>query len=398
MSVEGIKQWFSNIKPIVLIILLVAVITLCVIYIPVSETGEPIDDKQNIINEINKEGGLLRTLEIYNNTLDKAQLISNIHIPNIENYDIIDLKSLIEFKNKLELTNDNKLNEGEKKFDKLFMVLFFYFRAEGNKNGIPVKNPISQFPKNVYSNEKSIIINDINKLLKKREIDNNQTNPSEQITNSNIPNIEDYNILELKSLLDLINLVELKNKPDFMKDEEYNMLPMVFMLVLIMYFKMEYNINGKPIKTINIFSETNTETNTVKKEPIIYSNAKVSSDGSTLRYWETTYNKGLNTQYMETTHKDGTVTYNSSKQNTKNSRIQIPGTPHIDGTVVYSWGKVNDDGTVTQYSEKVDNIDGTVVYSWEKVNDDGTVTQYSEKVDNINKNGSVRYTSTTIHH
>lgn len=389
MSVEGIKKWIFNNKLIfVLIILLVVVITLCVIYIPnnkliqVNEIGKPIDEKQNIINEINKEGGLLRTLEIYNNTLDKTQLISNLHIPNIENYDIIDLKSLIEFKNKLELKNDNELNEGEKKFDKLFIVLFFYFRAEGNKNGVPVKNPISQFPKNVYSNEKSIIINDINKLLKKREIDNNNTNPSEQITNSNIPNIEDYNIVELKSLLDLINTIELKNKPDFTKDKEYNMLPMVFMLVLVMYFKMEYNINDKSIKTINIFSETNTETNTVtntvKKEPIIYSNAKVASDGSTSRYWETTDNKGLNTQYLETTHKDGTVIYNSSKQNTENSRIQIPGIPHIDDTVVYSWEKLNDDGTVTQYSEKVDKIERSVEYTSDTVNKNGSVTSSSE--------------------
>jgi hypothetical protein len=115
-----------------------------------------------------------------------------------------------------------------------------------------------------------------------------------------------------------------------------------------------------------------------QSKPIIYSNAKVASDGSTSRYWETTDNKGLNTQYMETTHKDGTVTYNSSKQNTENSRIQIPGTPHIDGTVVYSWKKINEDGTVTQYSEKVDKIERSVEYTSDTVNKNGSVTSSSE--------------------
>lgn len=391
MNAEGIKKWIIN-NPLIfgfIILLLVVIITLCVIYIPnnttisvnntqptINEKQPTINEKQNIISEINKEGGLLRTLEIYNNKLDKTKIISNLHIPNIENYDIIDLKSLIEFKNKLELKNDKELNEGEKKFDKLFIVLAFYFRAEANVNGVPEKNPISQFQKNIYSNDKSTIINDINKLLKKREIDNNQTNSSEQITNSNIPNIEDYNILELKSLLDLINLVELKNKPDFMKDEEYNMLPMVYMLVLMMYFKMEYNMNGRPIKSMNIFGDTNSKSKVVQK-PIEYSNEKKYPDGSSMRYWKITDNKGLVTHYMETVNKDKTVTYISEKEYTDKT-IQIPGIPNIDGTILYSWEITNIDGSVTKFSEKVDKIEKSVDYTSDTVNKDGSVSSTFE--------------------
>jgi hypothetical protein len=388
MNAEGIKKWIIN-NPLIfgfIILLLVVIIILCIIYIPnnttisANNTQPTINEKQNIINEINKEGGLLRTLETYNNKLDKTKIISNLHIPNIENYDIIDLKSLIEFKNKLELKNDKELNEGEKKFDKLFIVLAFYFRAEANVNGVPEKNPMSQFQKFIHSNDKKTIINDINKLLKKREIDNNQTNPSEQITNSNIPNIEDYNILELKSLLDLINLVELKNKPDFMKDEEYNMLPMVYMLVLMMYFKMEYNMNGRPIQSMNIFGDSNTKTKTVQ-EPIEYSNEKKYPDGSSMRYWKITDNKGFVTRYIETINKDKTVTYTSEKEYTDKT-IQIPGIPNIDGTILYSWEMPNDDETVTKFSEKVDKIERSVDYTSETVN----------------KNGSVRYTNSTLHY